>query len=296
MANKSGFVTITGRPNVGKSTLLNRILGQKIAITSDKPQTTRKRIRGIYTTEQGQIVFIDTPGVHKPLYKLGEFLLDEVKTAVPDADLILFLVDGQEPPGAGDEWIVKNLLETETPIIMVVNKVDKVKDLQKREEIVMAYKMLFKKNVPIVKISAKTGRNVDTLIKNIYRKLPQGVNMFDEETSTDQTVREIAEEIIREKVLINTHDEVPHSIAVVIEKFEELENLNRIVATIYVEQDSQKGIIIGKQGQMLKKIGQTAREEIEKLDDKKAFLDLRVKVQKDWRKKDKSLKSFGFSQ
>lgn len=296
MANKSGFVTITGRPNVGKSTLLNRILGQKIAITSDKPQTTRKRIRGIYTTEQGQIVFIDTPGVHKPLYKLGEFLLDEVKTAVPDADLILFLVDGQEPPGGGDEWIVKNLLETETPIIMVVNKVDKVKDLQKREEIVMAYKMLFKKNVPIVKISAKTGRNVDTLIKNIYRKLPQGVNMFDEETSTDQTVREIAEEIIREKVLINTHDEVPHSIAVVIEKFEELENLNRIVATIYVEQDSQKGIIIGKQGQMLKKIGQTAREEIEKLDDKKAFLDLRVKVQKDWRKKDKSLKSFGFSQ
>lgn len=296
MANKSGFVTITGRPNVGKSTLLNRILGQKIAITSDKPQTTRKRIRGIYTTEQGQIVFIDTPGVHKPLYKLGEFLLDEVKTAVPDADLILFLVDGQEPPGAGDEWIVKNLLETETPIIMVINKVDKVKDLQKREEIVMAYKMLFKKNVPIVKISAKTGRNVDTLIKNIYRKLPQGVNMFDEETSTDQTVREIAEEIIREKVLINTHDEVPHSIAVVIEKFEELENLNRIVATIYVEQDSQKGIIIGKQGQMLKKIGQTAREEIEKLDDKKAFLDLRVKVQKDWRKKDKSLKSFGFSQ
>lgn len=296
MANKSGFVTIIGRPNVGKSTLLNQILGQKIAITSDKPQTTRKRIRGIYTTSTGQIVFIDTPGVHKPLYKLGEFLLDEAKTAVPDADVILFLVDGQDPPGAGDEWIVKNLLATETPIIIVVNKVDKVKDLQKREENVMAYKTLFKKNLPIVKISAKTGRNVDTLIKNIYRKLPQGVNMFDEEETTDQTVREISEEIIREKVLINTHEEVPHSIAVVIEKFEELKNLNRITATIYVEQDSQKGIIIGKQGQLLKKIGQTAREEIEKLDDKKVYLDLRVKVQKDWRKKDKSLKSFGFKQ
>ncbi len=296
MANKSGFVTIIGRPNVGKSTLLNQILGQKIAITSDKPQTTRKRIRGIHTTSEGQIVFIDTPGVHKPLYKLGEFLLDEAKIAVPDADVILFLVDGQEAPGRGDEWIVKNLLNTNIPIIMVVNKVDKIKDLQKREEIVMAYKMLFKENVPIVKISAKTGRNVDTLVKNIYRKLPKGVNLFDEEITTDQTIREISAEIIREKVLINTHDEVPHSIAVVIEKFEELENLNRIMATIYVEQDSQKGIIIGKQGQMLKKIGQSAREEIEKLDDKKVYLDLQVKIQKEWRKKDKILKSFGFSQ
>lgn len=296
MANKAGFVTIIGRPNVGKSTLLNQILGQKIAITSDKPQTTRKRIRGIYTTSEGQIIFIDTPGVHKPLYKLGEFLLDEAKIAVPDADLVLFIVDGQDPPGGGDEWIVKNLLGIEIPIIMVINKVDKVKDLQKREENVMAYKMLFKENVPIVKISAKTGRNVDTLIKNIYRKLPKGVNLFDEETTTDQTVREIAEEIIREKVLISTHEEVPHSIAVVIEQFEELKNLNRIIATIYVEHDSQKGIIIGKQGQMLKKIGQTAREEIEKLDEKKVYLDLKVKIQKDWRKKDKSLKSFGFSQ
>lgn len=294
MANKCGFVTIIGRPNVGKSTLLNQILGQKIAITSDKPQTTRKRIKGIHTADEGQIIFIDTPGVHKPLYKLGEFLLDEARIAVPDADLVLFLVDAQEPPGRGDEWIVKNLLEIDVPIIMVVNKVDRVKELRKREEIVLSYKTLFKENIPIVKISAKTGRNVDTLIKNIYRKLPKGVNLFDEETTTDQTVREISAEIIREKVLINTHDEVPHSIAVVIEKFEELKNLNRIMATIYVEQDSQKGIIIGKQGQMLKKIGQSAREEIEKLDDKKVYLDLQVKIQKDWRKKDKSLKSFGF--
>ncbi len=296
MANKAGFVTIIGRPNVGKSTLLNQILGQKVAITSDKPQTTRKRIRGFHTTSEGQIVFIDTPGVHKPLYKLGEFLLDEAKFSVPDADLILFLVDAQDPPGRGDEWIVQNILNVNIPIIIVVNKVDLIKDMQKREENVMAYKTLFKDNFPLVKISAKTGRNVDTLVKNIYRKLPKGENMFNEEETTDQTVREIATEIIREKVLINTREEIPHSIAVVIEKFEEKDTLNKIIATIYVEHDSQKGIIIGKQAQMLKKIGQTAREEIEKLDDKKVFLDLQVKIQKDWRKKDKALKNFGYFQ
>ena len=271
-------------------------MGQKVAITSDKPQTTRKRIRGFHTTAEGQIVFIDTPGVHKPLYKLGEFLLDEAKFSVPDADLILFLVDAQEPPGRGDEWIVQNILNVNIPIIIVVNKVDLIKDMQKREENVLAYKMLFKDNFPLVKISAKTGRNVDTLVKNIYRKLPKGVNMYNEEETTDQTVREIASEIIREKVLINTREEVPHSIAVVIEKFEEKDTLNKIIATIYVEHDSQKGIIIGKQGQMLKKIGQTAREEIEKLDDRKVFLDLQVKIKKDWRKNGKQLKDFGYFQ
>lgn len=296
MSNKAGFVTIIGRPNVGKSTLLNQILGQKIAITSDKPQTTRTRIRGFYTSEQGQIAFIDTPGVHKPLYKLGEFLLDEAKIAVPDADLILFLVDGEEPAGRGDEWIVKNLLNVNIPIVMVINKVDKIKDIQKREENILSYKMLFKENIPIVKISAKTGRNIDTLIKNIYRKLPKGENMFDEEITTDQTIREITKEIIREKVLHNTHDEVPHSIAVTIDKFEEKEHINSIMATIFVEHDSQKGIIIGKAGSMLKKIGQSAREEIEKLDDKKVYLDLQVKIQKDWRKHAKSLKNFGYSE
>lgn len=299
MANsktKSGFVTIIGRPNVGKSTLLNKILGQKIAITSDKPQTTRKRIRGIHTTEQGQIVFIDTPGVHKPLYKLGEFLLDEAKVAVPDADLILFLVDAQDPPGRGDEWIVKNMLQTDIPIIMVLNKVDKVKELQKREENLMAYKTLFKDNIPTVKLSALTGRNIDTLIKNIYRKLPKGPILYPEDETTDQTVREIALETIREKVLINTKEEVPHSIAVSIDKYEEKKNLDRITATIHVEADSQKGIIIGKQGAMLKKIGQAAREELEKLEGKKIYLELYVKVQKDWRKKSKALKNFGYIQ
>ena len=171
---KSGFTSIIGRPNVGKSTLLNKILGQKIVITTDKAQTTRKRIKGIYTTNEGQIVFIDTPGVHKPLNKLGEFLLDESKLAIPDADLILFLVDGSEPAGKGDRWIAQNILQTETPVIIVMNKVDKLKNMNKVEENLLTYKLLFKKNYPVVRISAKTGRNIDTLLKNIFRYLPEG--------------------------------------------------------------------------------------------------------------------------
>ncbi len=297
MAFKSGFVTIIGRPNVGKSTLLNEILGQKIVITSDKPQTTRKRIKGVYTTEQGQIVFIDTPGVHKPKYKLGEFLLDEAKLAVPDADLILFLVDGQDEAGVGDKWIVNNLLEVDIPIIMVINKVDQIKDITKRDQNIATYKELFKeKSVPIVKISAKTSRNVDTLIKNIFRKLPKGPMFYPEDSVTDQNVRDITKEIIREKVLQNTHEEIPHSIAVSIDKFEDKENIARIMSTIYVEQDSQKGIIIGNQGKMLKKIGSEAREEIEKLVEKKVFLEIFVKIKKAWRKNNTALKEFGYEQ
>lgn len=297
MAHKSGFVTIVGRPNVGKSTLLNKILGQKVAITSDKPQTTRQRIKGIHTTEQGQIVFIDTPGVHKPKFKLGEFLLDETKLAVPDADVILFLVDGCDEPGVGDNWIVDNLLEVKKPIILVVNKVDQIKNPAKREINVKAYRELFKDiNIPVVKISAMTGRNIDTLIKNIYRKLPKGPQYYPEEQVTDQNERTIAEETIREKVLVNTKEEVPHSVAVRIEKFEDKENITKIVASIYVETDSQKGILIGKQGSMLKKIGTESRLEIEKMMEKKVFLDLMIKVAKDWRKNDKSLKGFGYVQ
>ena len=293
---KSGFVTIIGRPNVGKSTLLNQILGQKIVITSNKPQTTRKRIKGVYTTEQGQIVFIDTPGVHKPKYKLGEFLLDEAKLAIPDADVILFLVDGTEEAGGGDNWIVQNLLETEIPIIMVVNKVDRVKSLEKRDANIESYKALFEgKSVPVVKISAKTGRNIDSLIKNIYRKLPKGPMYYPEDQVTDQSMRAIAEEIIREKILTNTHEEIPHSVAVNIDKYEETAKLTRITASIYVDQDSQKGIIIGAQGQMLKKIGTEAREELENIVDNKVFLELFVKVSKGWRQKDSILKEFGYS-
>ena len=293
---KSGFVSIIGRPNVGKSTLLNQILGQKIVIATDKAQTTRKRIKGILTTDEGQIVFVDTPGVHKPLNKLGEFLLDEAKIAIPDADLILFLVDGSEPAGKGDKWIAQNLLQTQIPIIIVMNKVDKVKNLGKIEENLLTYKMLFNENLPIVRISAKTGRNTDTLIKNIYKKLPDGVPMYPEDVVTEETMRDVTEEIIREKILLNTSDEIPHSVAVKVENYFEQEDIDKIYASIYCETKSQKGILIGKGGSMLKKIGTEARKELENITEKKVYLELNVKVEKDWRKKQSSLKNFGYEQ
>ena len=293
---KSGFVAIIGRPNVGKSTILNQILGQKIVITTDKAQTTRKRIKGIYTTEKGQIVFIDTPGVHKPLNKLGEFLLDEAKIAVPDADLILFLVDGSEPAGKGDKWIVQNILQTDIPVLIVMNKVDKIKNMQKIEQNLLSYKVLFEKNYPMVKVSAKTGRNIDTLIKNIYKYLPEGELLYPEDVVTEETMRDVAEEIIREKILLNTSDEIPHSVAVKIESYSESDYIDRIYATIYCETKSQKGILIGKNGSMLKTIGSEARVELEKIVEKKVFLGLEVKVEKDWRKKQSSLKEFGYEQ
>ncbi|MBS6603329.1 MAG: GTPase Era [Brachyspira sp.] len=293
---KSGFTAIIGRPNVGKSTLLNKILGQKIVITTDKAQTTRKRIKGIYTTEEGQIVFIDTPGVHKPLNKLGEFLLDEAKIAVPDADLILFLVDGSEPAGKGDKWIAQNILQTSIPVIIVMNKVDKTKKLDKIDENLLTYKTLFEKNYPVVKISAKTGRNIDTLLKNIFKALPDGELLYPEDVVTEETMRDVTEEVIREKILLNTSDEIPHSVAVKVEKYQENDDIDRIYATIYCETKSQKGILIGKGGNLLKKIGTEARLELEKIVEKKVFLGLEVKVEKDWRKKQNALKSFGYEQ
>ena len=292
---KCGFVTILGRPNVGKSTLLNQILGQKIVIATDKAQTTRKRIKGILTEDRGQIVFVDTPGVHRPLNKLGEFLLDEAKIAVPDADLVLFLVDGSEPAGKGDRWIVENILKNcKIPVVLVMNKVDKIKNIQKIEENLISYKTLFNENIPVLRISAKTGRNKDTLLDNIFRRLPDGEKMYPDDIVTEESMRSVAEEIIREKILINTQDEIPHSVAIVIDKYEEKEEIDKIYAIIYCEQKSQKGILIGKGGSLLKKIGTEARLELESIADKKVFLSLEVKVEKDWRKKDKMLQNFGF--
>ena len=292
---KCGFVTIIGRPNVGKSTLLNQILGQKIVITTDKAQTTRKRIKGILTDSNGQIIFIDTPGVHRPLNKLGEFLMDEAKVAIPDADLILFLVDGSEPAGKGDKWIAENLLkDTHIPVILVMNKVDKVKNPQKIEENLLTYKLLFNTNIPVLRISAKTGRNKDTLISNILKKLPEGEKLYPDDVVTEESMRNVAKEIIREKILINTQDEIPHSVAITIDKYEEKEDIDKIFATIYCEQKSQKGILIGKGGSLLKTIGTQARLELEEIAEKKVFLSLEVKVEKDWRKRDKILKNFGY--
>ena len=287
---KSGFAAILGRPNVGKSTLLNTILGQKIVIATDKAQTTRKRIKGIFTNDGGQIVFIDTPGIHKPLDKLGEFLIDEVKSSVPDADVILFLVDVSEPAGAGDKWIAENILkDIKKPVIIVLNKVDKIKDPVKKEMNLLTYKTLFEQNLPTAKISAQTGRNIDTLISTIMRKLPEAPPIYPPDEVTDESMRSIAQEIIREKILVNTQDEIPHSVAVIISKYEEKEKIDRIFADIHVEQDSQKGIMIGKKGQMLKTIGTQARLELEKVLDKKVYLELNVKVTKNWRKKQKNL-------
>lgn len=293
---KSGFAAIIGRPNVGKSTLLNKVLGQKIVITTDKAQTTRKRIKGIYTTDEGQIVFIDTPGVHKPLNKLGEFLLDEARIAVPDADVILFLVDGSEPAGKGDKWIAQNILQTDIPVIIVMNKVDKLKKPEKVEENLLSYKILFDKNYPVVKISAKTGRNIDTLLKNIYKSLPEGDLLYPEDIVTEESMRSVTEEVIREKILLNTSDEIPHSVAVQVNSYKEDEDIDRITAAIYCETKSQKGILIGKGGSLLKKIGTESRLELEKITEKKVFLGLEVKVEKDWRKKDNILKNFGYEQ
>ena len=294
---KSGFVTIIGRPNVGKSTLLNQILGQKIVITTDKAQTTRKRIKGILTNDKGQIVFVDTPGVHKPLNKLGEFLLDEAKVAVPDSDVVIFLVDGSDPAGKGDKWIAENIIKkSKQPIIIVLNKLDKIKKPEKIEENLLSYKQLFDENLPTVRISAKTGRNIDTLLNNIYRKLPEGDLLYPEDVLTEETMRDVASEIIREKILLNTQDEIPHSIAVKIDSYKEEETIDKIYATIFCEHKSQKGILIGKNGSLLKTIGTQARLELEEIIEKKVYLELIVKVEKDWRKKDKTLKNFGYDQ
>ncbi len=260
-----------------------------------KLKLQEKELRA-YTQNEGQIVFVDTPGVHKPLNKLGEFLLDEAKIAVPDADVILFLVDGSESAGKGDKWIAQHLLQTKIPIVIVMNKVDKVKKPEKVEENLLSYKTLFEENLPVVRISAKTGRNIDTLMNNIFKKLPEGEALYPEDVVTEETMRDVTEEIIREKILLNTSDEIPHSVAVKVINYQEKEEIDKIYATIYCEQKSQKGILIGKGGNLLKKIGTEARLELEKIVEKKVYLQLEVKVEKDWRKKQNILKNFGYQQ
>lgn len=291
---KTGFVAIIARPNVGKSTLLNKLVGQKIAITTPVAQTTRKNIKGIYSDDDSQIIFIDTPGIHKPLNKLGEALSEQSKSILDDVDLILFLVDAQDEAGRGDKWIVENYLkDTKTPILLVLNKVDLIKDLAKRELNTYTYKSLFEKSLDTVKVSAKTGRNIDDLIEKIKNYLPLGQKLYDEDEVTDQNMREIASEIIREKIIFATKDEIPHSVAVVIENYKEEENIDKISAQIIVSNESQKKILIGKSGSMLKKIGTNARLELEKIVDKKVFLELFVKVVKNWQKDDNFIKTLG---
>lgn len=292
--NKVGFVAIIARPNVGKSTLLNRLIGQKIAITTPVAQTTRKNIKGIYSDNDSQIIFIDTPGIHKPLNKLGEALSEQSKSVLSDVDLILFLVDAKDEAGRGDKWIVENYLkDVKTPVLLVLNKVDLIKDLAKRELNTYSYKSLFEKPLDTVKVSAKTGRNIDDLIEKIKSYLPFGQKLYDEDEVTDQNMREIASEIIREKIIFATKDEIPHSVAVLIENYTEEENIDKISAQIIVSNESQKKILIGKGGSMIKKIGTNARVELEKIAEKKVFLELFVKVVKNWQKDDNFIKSLG---
>lgn len=289
---KAGFVSIIGRPNVGKSTLMNQIIGQKIAITSDKPQTTRNCIRTVYTTESEQIVFIDTPGIHKSKNKLGDYMVSIAENSIKDVDVVLWLVEPSDFIGAGEHRIIERLKKAKCPVILVINKIDTVK----KEELfgfIDTYikEMDFSEVVPV---SALKNDNVNELIKCIVKYLPYGDPFYDEDTVTDQPVKQIVAELIREKALKCLKEEIPHGVAVTVDRMEYKPNIVNIDATIICEKDSHKGIIIGKQGSMLKKIGSTARYEIEDLVEMKANLQLWVKIKKDWRSSDILIKNFGY--
>lgn len=289
----SGFVAIIGRPNVGKSTLLNHVIGQKIAIMSDKPQTTRNKIQGVYTTEHMQIVFLDTPGIHKPKSKLGSYMMKVAENTFHEVDAILFLVDVAEGIGGGDRFIIEMLRNVKTPVLLVLNKIDRVHP-EALLPIIVAYKDLYD-FAEIVPISALQGNNVNTLLTQIGNYLPEGPQYYPADQVTDYPEQFICAELIREKILHQTREEVPHSIAVTIESMKVEDNgVIHIGAVIFVERDSQKGIIIGKQGAMLKEVGQAARRDIEALLGSKIFLELWVKVKKDWRNREHVLKDLGF--
>lgn len=291
---KSGFVTLIGRPNVGKSTLMNRLAGQKIAITSKKPQTTRNRIQAVYNCEEGQIVFLDTPGIHKAKNKLGEYMVSAAKKTLKEVDLVLWLVEPAKYIGAGERHIAECLHNIDVPVILVINKIDTVNKAEILT-VIDAYKDIAK-FAEIIPVSALDGENTEDLISTIIKYMPQGPQYYDEDTVTDQPERQIVAEMIREKTLRNLDDEVPHGIAVSIESLKERKNKNivDINAVIICERDTHKGIIIGKQGNMLKKIGTQAREDIEALLACKVNLKIWVKVKKDWRNSDYLIKNFGY--
>ena len=291
---KSGFVTLIGRPNVGKSTLMNHLIGQKIAITSDKPQTTRNRIQTVYTDERGQIIFLDTPGIHKAKNKLGEYMLSVAEHTLKEVDVILWLVEPSTFIGAGERHIAEQLNKVKTPVMLVINKIDTVK----KDEIltfIAAYKDICN-FAEIIPVSALKEINIDDVKDCIFKYLPEGPQFYDEDTVTDQPMRQIAAELIREKALRMLDDEIPHGIAVVIDQMKERPNgLIDIDATIVCERESHKGIIIGKNGGKLKKIGTSARTEIQNLMDTQVNLKLWVKVRKEWRDSDLYMKNYGYN-
>lgn len=290
---KSGFVALVGRPNAGKSTLLNQVLGQKVAIVSDKPQTTRTKIQGIYTDERMQAVLFDTPGIHKSKHKLGDYMNKAAEVTFGDVDVICYLVDASQKFGGGEAFVCQALTQQKTPVFLLLNKLDLLteEELAAAEE-VYAAKLPFAKILPI---SAKEGEGVDELLDALAEVLPAGPKYYDEEEVTDQPERQIMAEIIREKIFLATREEIPHSVAVVLNQYQRRENgMLYLEAFIYVERDSQKGIIIGRGGSMLRQIGSAARTEIENLFEEQVYLELRVKVKKDWRDDPMLLKSFGY--
>ena len=293
---KSGFVTIIGRPNVGKSTLMNHLIGQKIAITSNKAQTTRNRIQTVYTCEQGQIIFLDTPGINQAKNKLGEYMLSAVDTALSEMDVVLWLVEPTTYIGRGEQAIIERLKKVHTPVLLIINKIDTV-EKEDVEQAVKTYQEAYAFDA-IIPVSALRNRNTEEVLHKILKYLPEGPQYYDEDTITDQPERQIMAEIIREKALRCLEHEIPHGIAVVIERMKDRPdgNIVDIDATIICERDSHKGIIIGKQGAMLKKIGTQARVDMEKLLDTKVNLKLWVKVKKDWRDSEYLLKNFGYDQ
>lgn len=304
---KSGYAAIIGRPNVGKSTLMNRIIGQKIAITSNKPQTTRNRIMTVYTDARGQIVFLDTPGINRAKNKLGEFMLGAAIQTIRDADVILWLVEPSDFIGKGEQYIISELKKIHLPVILAMNKIDTVKK-KELPGFIDAYRKEFD-FAEVVPVSARQNVNVDVLLEQIFRYLPYGPMFYEEETLTDQPLRQIAAETIREKALYLLEEEVPHGIAVVIEKFQERQRTGKredgsvvsepitdIEATIICEKESHKGIVIGKKGAMLKRIGTLARKDLEDLTECRINLKLWVKVKKEWRDSDAQLRNFGYTE
>jgi len=293
---KSGFVAIVGRPNVGKSTFLNRVLKQKVAIMSDKPQTTRNKIQGVITDNDSQIVFIDTPGIHKPKHELGKFMTDLALGTLNEVDMVMFMTPANEKIGPGDRFIIEHLKRVNKPVFLVINKIDLIKKDELLEVVAN-----FKKEHDfdgVIPISATSGENVDTLLDVVKEHLEEGPQFYPTDFITDHPERFIISELIREKVLHLTHEEIPHSVAVVIDEIyrdQDKEDLINVAATIIVERKSQKGILIGKQGKMMKDIGTLARKDIVNLLGSKIYLELWVKVQKDWRNKKIHLTDFGYS-
>ncbi|MDP4162127.1 MAG: GTPase Era [Bacillota bacterium] len=291
---KSGFISIIGRPNVGKSTFLNRVIGQKIAIMSDKPQTTRNKVQGVLTLDEAQLIFIDTPGIHKPKHKLGDFMVKVAQNTLKEVDIVLFMVNAVEGFGRGEEFIIEKFQSIQTPVFLVINKIDQLHP-DELFTVIESYKEKYEFK-EIIPISALEGNNVERLLEQIQRYLPEGPQFYPADQVTDHPERFIVSELIREKVLHLTREEIPHSLAVMIDKMERRDDkeIVNVMATIIVERDSQKGIVIGKQGAMLKEIGKRARYDIENLLGSKVFLEIWVKVQKDWRNKASQLRDFGF--